>query len=313
MQPLDDRPFPGQHHRRVDLMLVVGTVVVAIALVTSATLRGAEERLIAAAGPRVDEALIALALTLMVVSFVSVRRWREVRQQALALDAALQEVAAAEQWRADMMSTLAHDVRSPLTSIEGALRLLERRGDELPPEARDKVISAGLRQAARVRRLATGLLDMDQVDDGVLRLHREEVDLTEAIDRAVSLTSTSTHVEVEEGLTGYVDQERLDQVLVNLITNAQRHGAAPLVVTATASPDRNGVRIVVRDHGPGVPTAAQPHLFDRFSRSDVDPHSVGLGLWIAYRLVEAHGGTIHYEDADPGASFVILLPPDPAA
>lgn len=109
----------------------------------------------------------------------------------------------------------------------------------------------------------------------------------------------------------WADPLRLEQILVNLIINAQRHGQPPIEVTASEHSD--GVRIAVHDHGSGVPAEAQPGLFERFTASDTAPASVGLGRWIIRQLVQAHGGTVSYEDAQPGARFVVRLPARPQA
>jgi signal transduction histidine kinase len=111
---------------------------------------------------------------------------------------------------------------------------------------------------------------------------------------------------MDPALRVYADHERLEQVLVNLIANAVRHGRPPVHVTAEALGDT--VRIAVRDHGPGVPPEHQGALFERFGGDSDHPDSVGLGMWIVRLLVEAHGGTVGYESAGPGARFIVSLP-----
>ncbi|GAA3213321.1 sensor histidine kinase [Dactylosporangium siamense] len=223
-----------------------------------------------------------------------VRQWREARA----------EVAAAERWRASLMLTLAHDVRSPLTAVQGALELLDDDAD-LPPAQRARLTAAALRQVARIARLASGLLDVGRVEDGALRLDLRPVPVRAAAQDAVSLTPQADAViDVEAGLTVTADPDRLEQMLVNLIGNAVRHGAAPICVGASVHASTLSIR--VRDHGPGVPAAAVGALFSRYGGSGGD--SVGLGLWIVRELARAHGGDLTYEPADPGACFVITLP-----
>lgn len=224
-----------------------------------------------------------------------VRQWREAQA----------EVEAAERWRASLMLTLAHDVRSPLTAVQGALELLDEDA-ALPPERRARLTAAALRQVARIARLASGLLDVGRVEDGVLKLDLRPVPVRDAAADAVGLTPQADAViDVPPELTVTADPDRLEQMLVNLIGNAVRHGAAPICVSAAAV-DGPATAITVRDHGPGVPPAAVGALFTRYGGGGAG--SVGLGLWIVRELARAHGGDLTYEPADPGARFVITLP-----
>ncbi|MEU0562416.1 ATP-binding protein [Dactylosporangium sp. NPDC006015] len=239
-----------------------------------------------------------------VVTAVAVLIAGRVRQWRRAQD----EVAAAERWRASLMLTLAHDVRSPLTAVQGALELLDEDAG-LPPEHRARLTAAALRQVARIARLASGLLDVGRVEDGRLKLDLRPVLVRAAVADAVLLTpQADAVVDVEPGLTVVADPDRLEQMLVNLIGNAMRHGAAPICVSASAS--GGTTTIAVRDHGPGVPPDAVSALFSRYG-GGAAPHSVGLGLWIVRELARAHDGDLTYEPAHPGACFVISLPARP--
>jgi signal transduction histidine kinase len=216
----------------------------------------------------------------------------------------------AESWRAALMATLAHDIRSPLTTVESTLMLL----DEAPTLARDRqasMISAALRQTRRLTRLASGLLDLERVEQGKLRLDRRWVAVAEVAGAAAGLVATGSVVEVRvgPGLEVYADPDRLEQVLINLLTNAVRHGAPPVVLTAERAGD--AIRIAVRDHGPGVPELRRAALFERLVGDSDHPDSVGLGMWIVRLLVEAHGGEVAYAAARPGACFTVSLPAVP--
>jgi signal transduction histidine kinase len=203
------------------------------------------------------------------------------------------------------MVTLAHDVRAPLTSVQMVLEML---AEDPPPDPDDRVRLTGsaLRQTARITRLAGGLLDVGRIEHGTLRLDRRPVPLRAAAESAAALTPAAavTVVEVPDGLTVEADPDRLEQILVNLVGNAARHGLAPIVIAATAS--GGVVNVTVRDHGGGVPPERRDQLFERYSGGGGD--SVGLGLWIVRELARAHGGDARYEPADPGARFVVALP-----
>ena len=229
--------------------------------------------------------------------------------QVRRLNDARNAIASMEQWRAALMATLAHDVRSPLATIAGALELIGSHPD-LSPQRRKSLTDAALRQTSRLTKLAGSLLDLERVGQGKLRLDYHDVAVAEAVDSVADLLG-NPHLsnEVDPGLTVPADPERLEQILLNVTSNAIRHGEPPIHVRARTS--QEAVVIEVRDHGSGVPDDSRGTLFERLAASDSDPNSVGLGLWIARLLVEAHGGTIAYEAGDPGARFVISLPATP--
>ncbi|GAA2385697.1 HAMP domain-containing sensor histidine kinase [Dactylosporangium salmoneum] len=229
---------------------------------------------------------------------------RRVRQ----LHRARMQVEAAERWRAALMVTLAHDVRAPLTSVQMALEMLD---DDPQPEPSDRhrLAASALRQTARITRLAGGLLDAGRIEHGTLRLDRRPVPLRAAAEAAAALTPAAalTFIAVPADLVVDADPDRLEQILVNLIGNAARHGAAPFVVAASA--DGAAVDLSVRDHGTGVPDDKRAALFERYAPgAGGTPGSVGLGLWIVRELARAHGGDARYEPAEPGARFVVRLP-----
>jgi signal transduction histidine kinase len=202
------------------------------------------------------------------------------------------------------MLTLAHDVRSPLTSVQGVLDLLKT--DTLDAEERRRFTEAALRQTARITRLASGLLDAERVERGRLRLDLAEVPLRKAVESAVDYVGAGhVRVDIDDGVRVEADPERLEQIIINLTSNALRHGDPPIVVAAEV--EGPTVRLAVRDHGPGIPEADRRRLFEPFSAADRSRESTELGLWIVRRLVEAHGGTVTYEPADPGARFVVTL------
>lgn len=246
--------------------------------------------------PVVSSAIVFVPVTTAVAVLIA----RHVEQ----LRRARERIAADERWRASLMVTLAHDVRTPLTAVQVALEMLED-DDQLSPGDRKSLTAVAQRQTARITRLASGLLDVDRVESGSLRLNLRDVPLRRAAEDAVSLvTAASVAIDIDPSLTARADPERLEQMLVNLTANALRHGRQPIVVSAAVRGAR--VRVCVRDHGDGV--ADPTTLFTRFSGTQSDADSVGLGLWIVRELAQAHGGDAHYEPAAPGARFVITLP-----
>ncbi|MBG0817746.1 sensor histidine kinase KdpD [Planomonospora sp. ID82291] len=214
-----------------------------------------------------------------------------------------------ERWRAALTAALAHDVRSPLTSVQFAVETLNEDGPDLPEERRDAIARTAIRQVDRIRRLAADLLDADRLDShGGLRLDVRPLDLRAAAERAAGYLSAPVRVEVPDGLTVRADPQRLEQMLVNLTANAVRHGAPPIVVSADPTGADGLLAVHVRDHGTGVPEDRRSLLFSRFSGAGAAPGSVGLGLWITRELARAHGGDAFYTPADPGSRFTVTLP-----
>lgn len=258
--------------------------------------------LAAGASPRLIGSTAVLIPIALAVGLIIAHRVR-------GLTAARLAIGREERWRSALMATLAHDVRSPLTTIRAALEIV---GDDptLSPPSQD-ILRSAVRQTARLARLSSGLLDLERVDAGRLRLDCRDIALAEVTDLLTELTGVrDLKVDVEPGLTVWADPDRLEQMLVNLTSNALRHGLPPVELTARR--DREAVQIRLRDHGPGVPADDQELLFERLSAADRAAESVGLGLWIVRLLAEAHGGRVGYEPADPGARFTLTLPRHPA-
>jgi signal transduction histidine kinase len=280
----------GLHHR--PWVIVANTVPATVAYLAPLIAVGSSARVLSSA-----LVLVPVSVGIGLVIEAQVRQLRAERDR----------VAQAEAWRSALLATVAHDIRSPLTTIQGTLMLLEEL-DELPPERRTSLIQAALRQTQRLTRLSTGLLDLERVEQGKLRLDRSSVSVADIAEEAASVVAKDSDVavRVEPGLKVQADPERLEQVLVNLIANAVRHGQPPVLVTAERVD--HAVRIAVRDHGPGVPPDRRATLFHRLGGDADHPGSVGLGMWIVRLLVEAHGGTVDYEPADPGAVFTVSLP-----
>lgn len=244
----------------------------------------------------------AILLTVVVAMAAAVSEVTTTHRQALA------ERAGQEEWRAAMVGALAHDIRSPLTVVRGVLATLGRDG--LDADTRGQLVAIADRHATRIQGLSDDLLTAERVRHGRLGLEPQEVAATDLLAQVVATHGGAVDLEAPESLTLRVDPGRVSQILLNLLRNAVVHGEPPVEMAARRSD--GGVRLEVRDYGPGVPPDLAEALFDGFTRGD-RPESVGLGLWIVRMLTEAHGGHVSYEQAGPGARFVVWLPDVPTA
>lgn len=212
----------------------------------------------------------------------------------------------------DFVEVLSHEMRTPLTAISGFADTLMRM--DLPREDVQGYLELVKRQADRLARLTDELLRLAQVDGAELRPAPARVGLREAALHAAQLAGIPEVVEVRvrDDVHAHVDRDHVEEVLINLLVNADRHGAPPIEVTAEV--DGHRVLLRVRDHGEGVPDEFVPRLFDRYARAREVEGSAGLGLAIAARLAAANDGAVWYRHhPERGAVFVVSLPVDSSA
>jgi signal transduction histidine kinase len=215
--------------------------------------------------------------------------------------------------RAELVSTVAHELRSPLTSVKGFTATLLAKWDRFNDDQKRLMLETVNADADRVTRLITELLDIARIDSGRLTVRRQVVDLQRAVERHVSGMVASGHEEhrfdirVHDGIPEmWADADKLDQVLANLLENAVRHGGGR--VTIVVEPHGDGAAVTVMDDGDGIPEALHDRVFTRFWRSG-RRGGTGLGLYIVRGLVEAHGGHIEIGQAPTGgAMFRFVLP-----
>lgn len=217
-----------------------------------------------------------------------------------------------EQDHAALISTIAHELRSPLTGVKGFTSTLRRRWDQFSEEQRLTMLEAIDADADRLTRLITDLLDVSRIDAGRLRIH--EIPLTTRdilkrhVDRHVAAGQDEQDfsITVAEGAEEiYADADRLDQVISNLLENAIRHRASKVCLDAAtfSAPSTSGVVLSVSDDGIGIPAEQRRAVFSRFWHGP-SGGGTGLGLYIVRGIVEAHGGWAEIDDAPGGGAVV---------
>lgn len=238
---------------------------------------------------------------------------REVNERLAATNAALAD---ANRSKDEFLASISHELRTPLTVIGGFVEVLRR--SEGMDEATTGYLDPIERNVRRLDSLVADLLTLVSIDAGAVTAFPEELDLTEILRRAprdlVILEPGQVQLTVPDGLRVTVDRRHLERVLTNLLGNALRHGSVPITIEAFPH-GPNRVAIAIRDHGAGIVEAERVDVFERFSRGhrSVNVPGTGLGLAIVRELLSINGGTIDYEDARPGARFLVVLPARVAA
>ncbi|MBY0551313.1 MAG: GHKL domain-containing protein [Candidatus Obscuribacterales bacterium] len=223
---------------------------------------------------------------------------------------------AAVEARQHIMQMIAHDLRSPLTSLMLFMDLLKGGNfGEVSQIAHTKLTAAG-RDLKRMVHLVGNFLDQEKLEAGRMQLEYNTISLEGIVDQAVSSVSAlaeaegiSVELSVESGMI-YVDSDKLIQVLVNLLSNAINVSQKGQVVTVSATIKNNAVEFCVLDRGPGVPEGMRDGLFERFSKSSKKEGSgSGLGLSLAKEIVQMHKGTLEFKDRDGGGTvFQFTVP-----
>lgn len=225
-----------------------------------------------------------------------------------------------ETLRRHLMADIAHELRTPLSAIQGTVEALQDGIFPLTPDSLEPIHEETL----MLGRLVEDLRTLAHAEAGRLSLNVAEMDAGELTERIVSGLLPSAqqagialtlHVSTPNPLLS-ADAQRIGQVLTNLLSNALRHTPAGGVVDVTVQPQEEGLLFSVQDSGPGIAAADLPHIFDRFYRGDRsrsrETGGSGLGLTIARQLVEAHAGRIWAESPPPGHEvgtvFFVWLP-----
>jgi two-component system, OmpR family, sensor histidine kinase MtrB len=233
---------------------------------------------------------------------------------AWALEDKVSELQRMEARARQFAGNVSHELRTPLTAMTAVIDVLGEN-DGLTGDA--AVASQLVRQELlHLNRLVEDLIEISRFDVGAAQLVTDDTDVATAVSRCLGARGrTNVRTDVPAGLTVPLDRRRFDVIIANLVGNALRHGSPPVDVMASIQADGQGeqqLAVEVRDHGPGLPPAAIPHVFDRFYKADTArarSEGSGLGLAIAWENARLHGGHIEAGNhPDDGAVFTVHLP-----
>jgi signal transduction histidine kinase len=239
----------------------------------------------------------------------------EVGELARAFNAMAAELDEVDRMRRDLIANVSHELRTPISGLQA---VLENLIDGVQPP--DPVtFGTMLEQVERLGRLVSQLLDLSRLESGAVPLQRSRFPVREMLEQAVRESQLGAHrvqltVDVQpDDLKAEADQERVHQVVANLIENAVRHSPDDSSVLVSAHGNSHLVTIEVADEGPGIPQNEVNRVFERFYRTDTARSSsqggTGLGLAIARWIVDLHGGAIRAESRQPhGCRIVVELP-----
>lgn len=246
-----------------------------------------------------------------------VRTQRALAKESARLAQALRVQETAVRLRDDVLAIVAHDLRNPLDRIAASVAML--LDDTLASESRPRLLAVVERTVAGMNRLVRDLLDAASIDSGHLALDRRRLDVAQLLESACEAfraQAAARELRLQCHVAGefivYADQERVMQLLGNLLSNAIRLTPAGGRLDVRAEPAGDMVRLSVSDTGPGISSDDLPSLFERFWQGMREGRgSAGLGLAIARGIAEGHGGSIWVEsEPGSGATFFFTLPVD---
>jgi signal transduction histidine kinase len=231
-------------------------------------------------------------------------------------DALQARIAAADQIRSDLIGTVSHEFRTPLTGIRAAALTLRKRGDRLDKDNRDRMLAAILDQQERLSRLLENMLlaatatEVDPAACAAVDAVAAEVAMLAARRRG---DSTPVSVLVEPGLTARIDRTALHQVLANLVDNALQHGAPGSTPLVAGGHDDAGVWVTVSNEGRVLDLTRKGQLFQPFTQVSTgatrDREGIGVGLYVVRRLVEVYGGSVDVQSDSGWVTVEIRLGP----
>ena len=245
---------------------------------------------------------------------------RSFNRMAEELSSRTRALEAADTTRRQLLADVSHELMTPLTAMRGYLETLSMTELDIDAPTRERYLQIVSEETHRLEHIVGDLLDLARLEGGGSTMRQERVDVAALFDRVAArheneLRQRNVRLNFHVGAAAehvIGDPDRLEQALQNLAANALRHTPDGGQITLTSGSDPRGVRLTVRDTGPGIPREHLPLIFERFYKADAARKAAGgsgLGLSIVKAIVERHGGTITARN-DNGAVFDLVLPCD---
>jgi two-component system sensor histidine kinase KdpD len=219
-----------------------------------------------------------------------------------------------EKMRNALLSSVSHDLRTPLASIKGAISSM-MIDNTLSSDSRMELLASVHNETTRLERIVSNLLDVTLLESGRLQLKKDYYFMSELVGNALHHTKEllkehTVECAFDEGMPAlWVDGLLIEQVLVNLLENTAKYSPPDSPILIDAWTEEGNIRIIVADRGPGIHSGDEQKLFDKFYRGTQSGHGSGLGLAICRGIIEAHGGKITARKREGGgAVFSFVLP-----
>ena len=257
-----------------------------------------------------DVELVALLGRLIATTVQNIRAFEAER-------ATVEELRRLSALRADFVSMVSHELRSPMAAVIGSARTLQQRWRELRPEQREAFLAVIGDETGRLSNLIEDVLHTSRIEAGTFSYRFERVDLARLVRDSVSAAELAQDEVRVSAVVGTSvpeirgDGERLRQLFDNLVSNAVKFSQTGQEVRVTLAGENGVVRVAVRDEGPGIPLEHQGLIFEKFGRAAAGhaKPGTGLGLFIARSIAEAHGGSLDVQSAvGHGTTFTVTLP-----
>lgn len=238
-------------------------------------------------------------------------------QAAIGLDNAklYEEVKALNEKKDEFIGLASHELKTPLTSITGYLQILDRLKSD---DSSGKFVTKTIHQVKRLTALVSDLLDVSKIEAGKLQLLREKFDIRATLDDAIELiqqSHTTHNITLNSSfdtLEIYGDPHRIEQVVINLLTNAIKYSYLANQVEVYLTGTANEVKVGIKDYGIGIAPEKLSQVFSRFYRvEELNPHisGLGIGLYISHEIISRHNGKLWVEsELDKGSTFWFTLP-----
>lgn len=221
-----------------------------------------------------------------------------------------------ERQKDDFISIASHELKTPITSLQASLQLLERMKNDPSPVMFPKLIDQASKSMQKIRALVNDLLNVGRANDAHLKLNKTKFTVAEMLDSCCSHIRSAGKYKLtlqgDETLQVFADEHAIDQIVVNLVNNAVKYAPDSLEVFLIVEKLGDSVKISVKDSGPGIPAEKLPYLFDRYYQSDASGYQnsgLGLGLYISSEIIKRHNGTIGVDsELGKGSTFWFTLP-----